>query len=339
LIVNPLKGWQIDRASIQMVGQDLQRPECILAEADGTLWTADARGGVMRINPDGSQVLIAQKSGRDFTADNSTDKYILNGTLPNGLAMARNGDILIANFGTNAIERMTREGFSETLYDSIDGEPLGKTNFILRDSRDRIWITVTTRLEPWTRCVAERTPDGYIALIDKRGIRIVAEGFIGTNEIRLDAQEEWMYVVESNARHISRLRVQPDGSLTDQQVFGPEDLGGVPDGFAFDAYGNLWITLVMYDRIVALTPEGELLTLLEDGDPQRNAEMDQHFRNRTVTPEVMLATKGTLAPWMASLTFGGPDLKTVYIGSLMGTSLPSFRSPVAGLPMVHWRER
>jgi len=336
---NPLKGWKIDRASLRMVGQDLQRPECILAEADGTLWTADARGGVMRINADGTQQLIAQHTGRNFTAQGGAEKYILNGTLPNGLAMARNGDILIANFGTNAIERMTRDGMSQTLYTTIDGQPLGKTNFILRDSQERIWITVTTRVEPWTKAVTDRTADGYVALIDTHGIRIVADGFIGTNEVRLDANEDWLYVVESNARRISRLRVQPDGSLAQREVFGPEDLGGVPDGFAFDAYGNLWITLVMYDRIVALTPEGELLTLLEDGDPKRNAEMDRHFRERTVTPDVMLATKGTLAPWMASLTFGGADLKTVYIGSLMGTTLPSFQSPVAGLPMVHWNER
>jgi hypothetical protein len=54
------------------------------------------------------------------------------------------------------------------------------------------------------------------------------------------------------------------------------------------------------------------------------------------TPEDMLRARGTLAPWLASVTFGGPDLKTVYLGSLMGTTIPSFRSPVAGLPMVHW---
>ena len=48
----------------------------------------------------------------------------------------------------------------------------------------------------------------------------------------------------------------------------------------------------------------------------------------------MASCKGTLAPWMASLTFGGPDLKTVYLGSLMGHTLPCFRSPVAGLPMA-----
>lgn len=337
--LNPLQDWQVERASIRTIGRDLQRPECILAERNGTLWSADARGGVMRIQPDGTQQLIAQQVDNRFAQSSGSDKYILKGTLPNGLAFARNGDILIANFGTNAIERMSRDGRSQMLYSEIDGRPLGKTNFVLRDSQDRIWITVTTMLEPWTRSVTGRSADGYIALIDDRGIRIVAEGFVGTNEIRLDEREEWMYVVESNARHISRLRVAPDGSLTDREIYGPADLGGVPDGFAFDAYGNLWVTLVMYDRLIAITPDREVLTLLDDGDPRQTAELDRHYYARTLTPELMLATKGTLAPWMASLTFGGPDLRTVYLGSLMGTTIPYFRSPVAGLPMVHWTEQ
>jgi gluconolactonase len=36
------------------------------------------------------------------------------------------------------------------------------------------------------------------------------------------------------------------------------------------------------------------------------------------------------------VTFGGPDLKTVYIGALMVSTISSFRSPVAGRPMLHW---
>jgi len=39
-------GFQVDRSEIRYVGRDLQRPECILAEPDGTLWAADARGGL-----------------------------------------------------------------------------------------------------------------------------------------------------------------------------------------------------------------------------------------------------------------------------------------------------
>ena len=38
---NPLRGFTVDRAQIRTIGHTLQRPECILAEPDGTLWAAD----------------------------------------------------------------------------------------------------------------------------------------------------------------------------------------------------------------------------------------------------------------------------------------------------------
>lgn len=335
--MNPLHGWTVDRGQVTFVGHELQRPECVLAERDGTLWSADARGGVMRIDPDGTQRLVAQTVAQATSDADSVARYILEGTLPNGLAFDAEGNFVIANFGTDAIERMTRSGDSETLFEEIAGKPIGKANFALADSRGRMWITVHTRRDPWTLSVNEKTPDGYIALIDESGeARIVADGFIGTNEIRFDAAEEWLYVVESNARHISRLRAAADGSLCEREIYGPADLGGVPDGFAFDVVGNLWITLVNADRLIALTPDGEVLTLLDDGDREGVAAFDAAFFAGTMTPEVLGGGRGTLAPMMASVTFGGPDLKTVYLGSLMGSRLPSFRSPVAGLALTHW---
>jgi sugar lactone lactonase YvrE len=335
---NPLVGWTLDRTAIKHVGRDLQRPECILAERDGTLWSADARGGVMRIAPDGAQQLIAQVGHAGIDRDDPTSLILGGSTLPNGIAMNRDGDFLIANFGTDAIEYMSRSGRSRTLYTHIDGEPLGKVNFVLCDSRDRTWFTVTTRLRPWTRSINEKAADGYVGLIDERGIRIVAEGFVGTNEIRFDAGEEHLYVVESNARRISRLRVRKDGSLFGRETFGPSDLKGTPDGFAFDAYGNLWVTIVQTDRLIALTPEAEVLILLDDCDPKQAEIYDRHFYAGTMTPEVMAATQGSIAPWMASVTFGGADLSTVYLGSLRGTTIPYFQSPVPGLPLAHWRD-
>ena len=282
---NPLRGWTVTREAIAFVGRDLQRPECILAEPDGTLWTADARGGVVRIDPDGTQELVAQHVDTRFAESDGNARYTTGGTLPNGLAFDRNGDILIANFGTDAIERMSRDGRSTTLHTEIEGRPLGKTNFVLVDSRDRIWFSVTTLLDPWTRSVNEKTPDGYVGVVDEAGIRIVADGFVGTNEIRFDEAEEWLYVVESNARRISRLRIGDGATVEAREVYGPPDLGAIPDGFAFDAAGNLWIALVNADRLVALTPEGEVLTLLDDGDHERVEAWDRHFTAGTMTPE------------------------------------------------------
>ena len=335
---NPLIGFQVDRAQISTVGKGLQRPECILAERDGTLWAADARGGVMKISPDGTQELIAQTVSGHFDLAGDQAQSLLTGTLPNGLAFAANGDILISNFGTDVLEVMSRDGATRTLYDSIDGQKMGKVNFVLRDSKDRIWITVSTMVNPWNEAIRTGLTDGYVALADEHGIRIVADGFAFTNEIRLDANEEWLYVAETCAKRVTRLRVQADGSLTDREVYGPSSLGdGLIDGFAFDAWGNLWCTMVFADRLVAITPEGDALTLLEDGDPAQTAAFEAEFATgKPMRFETLAASGGAIAPWLASVTFGGPDLKTVYLGSLKGDTIPYFRSPVAGLPMVHW---
>ena len=336
---NPIIGFKVDPADIEYIGNDLQRPECILAEPDGTLWSADARGGVVKISPDGSQEIITQTFDGSFLHASDETSRFTEGTLPNGLAFAENGDILISNFGTDVLEVMTREGRTKLLYDTIDGQPIGKVNFVLRDSQNRIWLTVSTRIKNWMKAISHNISDGYIAIADEKGLRIVADGFKFTNEIRLDAKEEFLYIVETCGQRISRMRVQPDGSLTDREVYGPSKLGkyGFPDGIAFDSFGNLWGTLVMVDQIFTITPQGDFHVILDDTNEQTALALEKAFVEDRATPDDMLAAGGTIAPWFASVTFGGADLKTVYIGSLRGTRIPYFRSPVAGLPMVHWK--
>jgi sugar lactone lactonase YvrE len=338
---NPILDFEIDRSAITFVGRDLQRPECILAEPDGTLWSADARGGVVKIGPNGSQEVITQRRSAHFEHAGSEANRYLHGTLPNGLAFARNGDFLISNFGTDCLEVMSRDGMSRVLADAIDGEPIGKVNFVLRDSRDRIWITVSTRIKNWMQALRTDLADGYLARLENGRFRIVADGFRFTNEIRFDANEEYLYVVETTGGCITRLRVDDDGNVKGREVFGPSSLGrgAWPDGIAFDSAGNLWGTLVYSDKLFVITPNGDMRVLLDEGDPEKVCALEQAFFNNAVTEDVLFATGRGLAPWMASVTFGGPDLKTVYIGSLKGSRIPCFRSPVAGLPMVHWNEK
>ena len=241
------------------------------------------------------------------------------------------------DFGTDVLEVMSRDGETRLLCDNIDGEPIGKVNFVLRDSKNRIWLTISTRIKNWMKSISPNISDGYIALADEKGLRMVADGFSFTNEIRLDAKEEYLYIAETTGQRISRMKVGPDGSLSDREVFGPSKLGryGFPDGIAFDAFGNLWGTLVMADQIFAITPEGDFHVLLDDANEEAGMVLEQAFVEDRVTPDDMLDAGGTIAPWFASVTFGGPDLKTAYIGSLKGERLPYFQSPVPRLPMVH----
>jgi gluconolactonase len=334
---NPIDGFTVDRAAVSYIGHGLQRPECILAERDGSLWSADARGGVVHVRPDGVQHLVTQSVANNFAGGDDEVRRFTTGTLPNGLAFARSGDFLIANFGTDRLELMSRSGETRTLVDAIDGEPIGKVNFVLRDSKDRLWLTISTRIKDWMRALSPSVADGYVAVHDGTSLRIVADGFRFTNEIRFDAREEWLYVVETCGPCITRLRILDDGSLVDRETFGPADHGALIDGVAFDAYGNLWGTHIFKDRVFAITPEGDLRILLDDDRESEQGRALMHaFTRDEVTPELIMACGGAIGPWFASVTFGGRDLKTVYIGTLKGDRIPYFRSPVAGLPMVHW---
>lgn len=335
---NPLMGFTVDKSDISLIGHDLQRAECILSERDGTLWAADARGGVMRIAPDGVQTLILQSTNTSKEPSNGEQANLLSGTLPNGMAFTPDGELLIANFGTERLEMMTRDGDTRILLDNIEGRPLGKVNFVLRDRKGRLWITVSTLVSPWNEAICPSLDDGYIILLDKNGARIVADGFHFTNEIRLDANEDWLYVAETTAKRVTRLRVHSDGSLTHREVYGPSNLGdGLIDGIAFDAYGNLWATMVFADRLVAITPEGNLLELFSDGDANATAKFEAAFATgKPPSFDLMMETGGTVCTWITSIAFGGEDLSTVYLGTLRNNSIPCFQSPVPGLPMVHW---
>jgi len=338
---NPIVDFGIDTSDLQYIGSGLQRPECILAEHDGTLWAADARGGVARLRHDGTHEIVTQSQSGHFGAAGSEAARYLRGTLPNGLAFARNGDFLISNFGTDRLERMSRDGQSTVLADRVHGEDVGKVNFVLRDSKDRIWVTISTRVKNWMHALRTDLADGYLARYEDGALRIVADGFRFTNEIRFDAREQWLYVVETTGGCITRLRIDDKGDVAEREIFGPSKLGtgAWPDGIAFDSLGNLWGTLVYSDKLFVLTPAGDMRVLLDEGDPGQVNALERQFLENRVTEDVLFATGRGVAPWMASVTFGGPDLRTIYIGSLKGQRIPWFRAPAPGLPMVHWHER
>jgi sugar lactone lactonase YvrE len=337
---NPIDGFRLSKEDFSFIGEGLQRPECILAEKDGTLWSADARGGVVKISSNGSQEIITQSHNAEAfgTSTDDSNKFV-DGTLPNGLAFASNGDILISNFGTDCLERMTRNGETTVMFDTVDGDAIGKVNFVCRDSKNRIWITVSTMLHDWPKAIDKNLIDGRVLLYEEdKGVRIVADDVHFSNECKLDDNEEYLYVVQTCGRNIARYKIDDNGDLGAKEIYGPNDTGRFIDGCAFDAYGNLWGTHVMTDGLFVIKPNGDYVMVFDDSNPEEVKKLDDAFQAGTVDAELLLSCGGDIATWCASVTFGGPDLKTVYVGSLRSTNLPYFTSPVAGLPMVHWNE-
>lgn len=319
----PIKEFRLDLSDLTHTGHDLVRPESVLAQPDGTLWTSDGRGGVSRINPDGSQQFIDG----------------LGGTEPNGLAMEDDGSLIVANLGLSKVQKLHPDGQVEDFLTEVDGVSITTPNFVFLDSRNRLWLSVMTREHHWWPAAASPRPDGYIVLVDEKGPRIVADGLFLTNEIRLDAAEEYLYVVETIMNHILRFRVQPDGSLTDKEIFGPNNLGmgAAIDGFTFDVEGNLWVTLVLRNGLGIITTDGDYHVVFEDPREDVLKSFEEKIASGTAEPNDMLMAAGPTLQFITSLAFGGPDLRTAYLGSLGMSTLPTFKSPVAGLPLRHWK--
>jgi len=87
---------------------------------------------VTRIDPDGPQRFLGGLGGE-----------------PNGLALARDGSLLVANQGTGSIQKLRRDGQVEEVLTEVDGVALTGANFVFRDRQDRRWISSTTRADHW----------------------------------------------------------------------------------------------------------------------------------------------------------------------------------------------
>lgn len=318
----PIKEFRVDLNNLTFTGHDLVRPESIIAKPDGTLLVSDGRGGITRIDPDGNQHFLGGLGGE-----------------PNGIALMDDGSILVANIDLGPVQRLYPDGRVEDFLTEVDGVKVTCANYVFIDSKNRVWVAFSTREPKWWPAAASPRPDGYVVLVDEKGPRIVGDGIYFTNEIRLDAKEEYLYVAETMKNRISRFRVQPDGTLGERESVGPDNLGtgAAVDGFTFDADGNVWVTTVLRNGIGIITPDGDYHVVFEDANVPLLETFESKIASGEATPADMGATMGKTLQLVTSLTFGGSDLRTVYVGSLGMSRLPTFRSPVAGLPMHHWK--
>lgn len=320
--------FTLDLADIDFVGHDLHRPECVLCTAEGSLYAADWRGGVCRIDPNGRQALFGPGAAVDGTP-----------LRPNGIALTPDGSFLIAHLGAEAggVYRLARDGTVTPVLLDVDGAPLPPTNYVMRDRQGRMWVTVSTRHQPRDRAYRNDVADGFIVLADDRGARIVADGLGYTNEVQIDPTGDWLYVNETMARRLSRFRLAASGDLGDKQVVTQFGAGSFPDGLAFDVDGGVWVTAVLSNRIIHVAPDGRGTVVVEDHDPAVLAVAETAYREGNLgRPHLDRVPEGPLKN-ISSLAFGGPDLRTAYVGCLLGDRIACFRSPVAGLEPVHWR--
>jgi gluconolactonase len=240
--------FTISLEELTFVGSDLQRPEGVIADRDGRVWTGDARGHCVRIDPDGTQTSFGDIGG-----------------IPNGLCLDAGGNLVVANMGLAEIQVVRPGGEHEVLADVVAGRRLTGANVPRIDREGRIWVSHSTDRVPARARLWEPRPDGAIVVIENGQARIADAGAIFPNGVTLDATEDFLYVAQTSARQIARHRILAGGELGPAEPYGPQ-LGARehPDGIAFDENGNLWVTLPFMNAVGVLSPDGGWGIVLED---------------------------------------------------------------------------
>ncbi|OBF12193.1 hypothetical protein A5730_04775 [Mycobacterium sp. ACS4054] len=303
------------------IGRGVERPEHIMVAADDRVFASDKASAVAELVDENTVRRIGQAGGE-----------------PNGVALDSNGHFVIANWGLGVLQDLdpATGAITEIVSGQLDGRPLRWLNFGLVDSVGALWCSVSTAADDLMGTIARGTADGFIFRVapDRRSAQVVADKVNFPNCMALDRDEGYLYVVRTLTADIARFPIDGE-ALGAQERFGPplggrrpDEYGpdaerlmadpersrrwGMADGCAFDAEGNLWVTLVLANKIVAISPDGTTTTVIEDPD-------------------------GALLNGPTSIAWGGNDMRDIYIGSITAPYVLKGRSSVPGLPLIHQR--
>jgi gluconolactonase len=297
----------IPTSAFAKIAVGIDRPEDVVVGKDGRVFASDHQCAVAEIFPDGSFKRLGPKGGA-----------------PNGINMDPQGRILIANFGIYDREEGPLQRFDpatgkhETLLAEVGGKRLTSANYPVMDRAGNIWCANSTHAETWPQALDGRT-DGFIFVLRPDGSSaIVAEGLKFPNGMALSADDKTLYCAQTSGCDVMAFDILPGGQLGPGRRYGPvlgvlqgdpADLG-YTDGVGMDVEGNLWVCLPAANKVVAIAPSGEVTLVIHDP----SGETVNHPTN---------------------VTWGGADLKDLYVGSIRAGYVLKTRSATAGLALIH----
>lgn len=220
----------------------------------------------------------------------------------NGLALDRQGRLVIATWAGRSIDRIEHNGKRVTLTDSFEGKKFNGTNDLVVKKDGSIYFTDDTgglrkRDEDPGRGVQF---SGVFMWKDGKTSAVIRD-IRHTNGLAFSPDEKILYANGSLDRFVRAYDVQPDGTLTNSRLLidlNSDPRPGITDGMKVDTKGNIWESGP--GGIWIISPEGKPLG---------------HVR----VPELV-----------ANVAFGDADYKTLYIPAR--TSVYKIRVNVRGIP-------
>ena len=165
----------------------------------------------------------------------------------NGLALDRDGALLICEHATSRVVRLDEGGAIEILAAHFEGRALNSPNDIVIGPSGDIYFTdpiYGRTADPWgVQRPEEMGFRGVYRLARNTGaLDAIARDFDGPNGLCFSRDARLLYVNDSERQHIRIFAIGADGSVRGGEVWaetkGSEE--GCPDGMKVDAAGNVW---------------------------------------------------------------------------------------------------
>jgi gluconolactonase len=232
---------EISIQDVQIFADGLDHPECVVWHPDGSVWAGGEAGQIYRISSQGVVKEVANTGG-----------FIL------GIALSPKCDWLaVCDLKKKCVWRLDLSSSELTVFArGVEGHQFNIPNFICFDANENLYVSDSGEY---------RKVSGKILKFDKNGHGSIwcAGLFNFANGMAIDSKEMFLYVVCTFSPSVERVYINSDGSAGEREMFATFH-ESVPDGLAFDAMDNLFVSCYSPNKIFKITPDRSIRVFIDD---------------------------------------------------------------------------